>query len=171
MHTNIFTKFDKDRTQTLWLREQKPCVRRRPARRRCSHNMSGFTNGRIKTAFLNQKVTIIIILSNSNTLPSNILCFEENIYMYDKQEGPKGPGCSPEEKVKGYSGAIYRGPLMLSTKYWKRTSRWCYTLHSPRLLPIPRWHRGWYCVIAVKRRVSHRASHSVTRGSRYWFTR
>jgi len=24
---------------------------------------------------------------------------------------------SPEEKVKGHSGAIYRGPLMLSTKY------------------------------------------------------
>jgi len=32
-------------------------------------------------------------------------------------------GRSPEDKVKGYSGAIYRGPLMLSTKYWKRTSR------------------------------------------------
>jgi len=27
-------------------------------------------------------------------------------------------GRSPEEKVKGHSGAIYRGPLMLSTKYW-----------------------------------------------------
>jgi len=26
-------------------------------------------------------------------------------------------GSSPEEKVKGHSGAIYRGPLMLSTKY------------------------------------------------------
>ena len=25
---------------------------------------------------------------------------------------------SPEEKVKGHSGAIYRRPLMLSTKYW-----------------------------------------------------
>jgi len=32
-------------------------------------------------------------------------------------------GRSPEDKIKGYSGAIYRGPLMLSTKYWKRTSR------------------------------------------------
>jgi len=32
---------------------------------------------------------------------------------------------SPE--VKGHSGAIYRGPLMLSTKYWLRTSRWYYT--------------------------------------------
>jgi len=26
-------------------------------------------------------------------------------------------GRSPEENVKGHSGAIYRGPLMLSTKY------------------------------------------------------
>jgi len=26
-------------------------------------------------------------------------------------------GRSPEEKVKGHSGAIYRGPLMLYTKY------------------------------------------------------
>jgi len=25
---------------------------------------------------------------------------------------------SPEEKVKGHSGAIYRGPIVLSTKYW-----------------------------------------------------
>ena len=27
-------------------------------------------------------------------------------------------GHSPEEKVKGHSEDIYRGPLMLSTKYW-----------------------------------------------------
>jgi len=27
-------------------------------------------------------------------------------------------GRSPEEKVKGQGKAIYRGPLMLSTKYW-----------------------------------------------------
>jgi len=27
-------------------------------------------------------------------------------------------GRSPEEKVKGHSGAISRGPLVLSTKYW-----------------------------------------------------
>jgi len=25
---------------------------------------------------------------------------------------------SPEEKVKDHSGSIYRGPLMVSTKYW-----------------------------------------------------
>jgi len=39
----------------------------------------------------------------------------------------KALGRSPEEKVKGHSGAIYKGPLMLSTKYWQRISRWCYT--------------------------------------------
>ena len=27
-------------------------------------------------------------------------------------------GRSPEEKVKGQGKAIYRGPQMLSTKYW-----------------------------------------------------
>jgi len=27
-------------------------------------------------------------------------------------------GRSPEEKVKGQGEAIYRGPLMLSTKFW-----------------------------------------------------
>jgi len=27
-------------------------------------------------------------------------------------------GRSPEENVKGQGEAIYRGPLMLSTKYW-----------------------------------------------------
>jgi len=27
-------------------------------------------------------------------------------------------GRSPEKKVKGQGEAIYRGPLMLSTKYW-----------------------------------------------------
>ena len=32
-------------------------------------------------------------------------------------------GRSPEEKVKGQGEAIYREPLMLSTKYWQRTSR------------------------------------------------
>ena len=35
-----------------------------------------------------------------------------------KQEGPKGPSRLPEEKVKGHSGAIYKGPLMLSTNNW-----------------------------------------------------
>jgi len=31
-------------------------------------------------------------------------------------------GRSPEEKVKGQGKAIYRGSLMLSIKYWYRTS-------------------------------------------------
>jgi len=46
-----------------------------------------------------------------------------------KTRGPKGP----EEKVKGQSGAIYRGPLILSTKKWQRTSRWCCTLNMKAL--------------------------------------
>jgi len=36
-------------------------------------------------------------------------------------------GRSPEEKVKGYSRAIYRGPPNIG-KYWWRTSRWCYQI-------------------------------------------
>jgi len=39
-------------------------------------------------------------------------------------------GRSPEEKVKCHSGAINRGPLMLSTRYWWRTSRWCHLKFS-----------------------------------------
>ena len=35
-------------------------------------------------------------------------------YKYNK----RALGRSPEEKVNGHSGAIYRGPLMLYTKYW-----------------------------------------------------
>jgi len=37
---------------------------------------------------------------------------------YINKRAQKALGRSPEEKVKGHSGAIYRGPLMLSTKYW-----------------------------------------------------
>jgi len=34
------------------------------------------------------------------------------------QRAQRALGRLPEEKVKGHSGAIYRGPLMLSSKYW-----------------------------------------------------
>ena len=34
------------------------------------------------------------------------------------QRAQRALGHSPEEKVKGQGEAIYRGPLMLSTKYW-----------------------------------------------------
>jgi len=37
--------------------------------------------------------------------------------IYNKR-AQRAMGRSPEEKVKGHSRAIYRGPLMLSTKYW-----------------------------------------------------
>jgi len=36
----------------------------------------------------------------------------------ENKRAQRALGRSPEEKVKGHSGAIYRGPLMLSTKYW-----------------------------------------------------
>jgi len=40
------------------------------------------------------------------------LCIELN------KRAQRALGRSPEEKVKGQGKAIYRGPLMLSTKYW-----------------------------------------------------
>jgi len=39
-------------------------------------------------------------------------------YLTGNKRAQRALGRSPEEKVKGHSGAIYRGPLMLSTKYW-----------------------------------------------------
>jgi len=35
-----------------------------------------------------------------------------------KKRAQRALGRSPEETLEGQSGAIYRGPLMLSTKYW-----------------------------------------------------
>jgi len=51
-------------------------------------------------------------------------------------------GRSPEEKVKGHSGAIYRGPLMLYTKY-QGSSRFLQEdfpilLHINQISPPPR---------------------------------
>ena len=48
------------------------------------------------------------------TLLLSLLCV---ILLYNKR-AQRALGHSPEEKVKGHSGDIYRGPLMLSTKYW-----------------------------------------------------
>jgi len=41
-----------------------------------------------------------------------MICFLNN------KRAQRALGCSPEENVKRHSGAIYSGPLMLSTKYW-----------------------------------------------------
>jgi len=38
-------------------------------------------------------------------------------FKYENKRAQRALGGSPEEKVKGHSGAIYRGPLMLYTKY------------------------------------------------------
>jgi len=44
------------------------------------------------------------------------LLFFKSIFKYKRAQ--RALGRSPEKKVKGHSGAIYRGPLMVSTKYW-----------------------------------------------------
>jgi len=41
-----------------------------------------------------------------------------SFYKYINKRAQRALGRSPEEKVKGQGKAIYRGPLMLSTKYW-----------------------------------------------------
>jgi len=41
-----------------------------------------------------------------------------NIQLFTNKRAQRALGRSPEENVKGHSGAIYRGPLILSTKYW-----------------------------------------------------
>ena len=44
--------------------------------------------------------------------------FPEGREIIENKRAQRALGCSPEEKVKGQGEAIYRGPLMLSTKYW-----------------------------------------------------
>jgi len=41
-----------------------------------------------------------------------------NEQSFGNKRAQRALGRSPEEKVKGQGEAIYRGPLMLSTKYW-----------------------------------------------------
>ena len=49
----------------------------------------------------------------------NLVIFKlESFGTVSSKTAQRALGRSPEEKVKGNSGAIYRGPLMLSTKYW-----------------------------------------------------
>ena len=42
----------------------------------------------------------------------------KNIKINVNKRAQRALGRSPEENVKGQGEAIYRGPLMLSTKYW-----------------------------------------------------
>jgi len=39
-------------------------------------------------------------------------------HKFGNKRAQRALGRSPEDKVEGHSEAIYRGPLMLSTKYW-----------------------------------------------------
>jgi len=69
----------------------------------------------INTIHLSQKSPFIYIFTPSS------YPFVLKKYMRKKKLNKKAQrslGRSPEEKVKGHSGAIYRGSLMLSTKYW-----------------------------------------------------
>jgi len=43
---------------------------------------------------------------------------EKNPGIFVNKRAYRALGRSPEENVKGQGEAIYRGPLMLSTKYW-----------------------------------------------------
>jgi len=38
-------------------------------------------------------------------------------FKYENKRAKKALGRSPDEKIKGHSGTIYREPLMLYTKY------------------------------------------------------
>jgi len=61
-------------------------------------------------------MTLGFKLSKHKTLIS-----KHNIYVmseYKNKRAQRALGRSPEENVKGQGEAIYRGPLMLSTKYW-----------------------------------------------------
>jgi len=44
--------------------------------------------------------------------------FREDVFITVNKRAQRALGRSPEEKFKGQGEAIYRGPLMLSTKYW-----------------------------------------------------
>ena len=50
------------------------------------------------------------------TVASSMLMFQISAQI--KKRAQRALGRSPEENVKGQGEAIYRGPLMLSTKYW-----------------------------------------------------
>ena len=52
----------------------------------------------------------------SGDAPWTALCQKDDYSKIKKQEGPKGPRSLTWGKGQGK--AIYRGPLMLSTKYW-----------------------------------------------------
>ena len=53
---------------------------------------------------------------NSN-VPSNRFNIKKLTMYNNNKRAQRALGRLPEEKVKGHRGAIYRGPLMLSTKY------------------------------------------------------
>ena len=69
-------------------------------------------------------VLLLVVLIKRNKFDE--FCFIINLPCYIVKDAnasinkraQRALGRSPEEKVKGHSGAIYSGPLMLSTNYW-----------------------------------------------------
>jgi len=57
-----------------------------------------------------------LFVLNNNTQTFHI--WNYGIYAIRNKRAQRALGRSPEEKVKGQGEAIYRGPLMVSTKYW-----------------------------------------------------
>ena len=58
------------------------------------------------------------MLQASETISRNIKSALVSSKALLNKRAQRALGRSPEEKVKGQGEAIYRGPLMLSTKYW-----------------------------------------------------
>jgi len=61
--------------------------------------------------------TTILSLSQKTYFSSAKISPVLNIYLVNKR-AQRALGRSPEENVKAQGEAIYRGPLMLFTKYW-----------------------------------------------------
>ena len=62
----------------------------------------------------NRKKTLEILNAINYTHTAIFPCWP----IIENKRAQRAQGRSPEEKVKGQGEAIYRGPLMLSTKHW-----------------------------------------------------
>ena len=65
----------------------------------------------------NQGSTQVTVLMKIHGKPVSIVK-TNGLYCSENKRAQRALGRSPKEKVKGQGKAIYRGPLMLSTKYW-----------------------------------------------------
>jgi len=87
-----------------------------------------FTTQCIKVGFLQVRIHVdkkrpqynmpLIIWKNMWSGIILIQIVQERSDSFLNKRAQRALGPSPEEKVNGHSGAIYRGPQMLSAKYW-----------------------------------------------------